>query len=81
MQANLAARGGVEAADKRQIEINNMIWKRSGRQADSATVVGGLVLTGLYDELSGKAYAVVDGEVSAPGATWLDHGLIATDEQ
>jgi enoyl-CoA hydratase/carnithine racemase len=32
MQANLAARGGIEAADKRQIEINNMIWKTADRE-------------------------------------------------
>lgn len=32
MQANLAARGGVAAADKRQIGINNMIWKAADRQ-------------------------------------------------
>ena len=27
MQANLAARGGIAAADARQVEINDMIWK------------------------------------------------------
>lgn len=32
MQANLAARGGIAAADNRQIEINNMIWKAADRQ-------------------------------------------------
>ncbi len=32
MQANLAARGGIEAADARQIEINDMIWKAADRQ-------------------------------------------------
>lgn len=32
MQANLAARGGVEAADSRQVEINNMIWRAEDRQ-------------------------------------------------
>ncbi len=32
MQANLASRGGVAAADKRQIEINNMIWKAADRE-------------------------------------------------
>ncbi len=32
MQANLAARGGVEAADARQVEINDMIWKAADRQ-------------------------------------------------
>lgn len=32
MQANLAARGGVAAADARQIEINDMIWKTADRQ-------------------------------------------------
>lgn len=32
MQANLASRGGVDAADKRQIEINNMIWKAADRE-------------------------------------------------
>jgi enoyl-CoA hydratase/carnithine racemase len=32
MQANLEARGGVSAADFRQIEINEMIWKSKDRQ-------------------------------------------------
>jgi enoyl-CoA hydratase/carnithine racemase len=32
MQANLAARGGIAAADARQIEINEMIWKARDRQ-------------------------------------------------
>lgn len=32
MQANLEARGGIAAADARQIEINNMIWKSKDRQ-------------------------------------------------
>lgn len=32
MQANLASRGGIAAADKRQIEINNMIWKAADRE-------------------------------------------------
>ena len=32
MQANLASRGGVKAADARQVEINNMIWKTADRQ-------------------------------------------------
>jgi enoyl-CoA hydratase/carnithine racemase len=32
MQANLAARGGIEAADARQVEINDMIWKAADRQ-------------------------------------------------
>lgn len=32
MQANLAARGGVAAADKRQVEINDMIWKAADRE-------------------------------------------------
>jgi hypothetical protein len=32
MQANLALRGGVKAADSRQIEINNMIWKAADRE-------------------------------------------------
>lgn len=35
MQANLALRGGVEAADARQIEINDMIWKAADRQRGS----------------------------------------------
>ena len=32
MQANLQARGGIAAADARQIEINDMIWKANDRQ-------------------------------------------------
>jgi enoyl-CoA hydratase/carnithine racemase len=32
MQANLAARGGIQAADARQVEINDMIWKTADRQ-------------------------------------------------
>jgi enoyl-CoA hydratase/carnithine racemase len=32
MQANLEARGGVAAADARQVEINDMIWKARDRQ-------------------------------------------------
>jgi enoyl-CoA hydratase/carnithine racemase len=32
MQANLEARGGIGAADARQIEINDMIWKAKDRQ-------------------------------------------------
>jgi enoyl-CoA hydratase/carnithine racemase len=32
MQANLAARGGIEAADSRQVEINDMVWKVEDRQ-------------------------------------------------
>ena len=32
MQANLEARGGIGAADARQIEINEMIWKTHDRQ-------------------------------------------------
>ena len=32
LQANLAARGGVAAADARQVEINGMIWKAKDRQ-------------------------------------------------
>lgn len=32
MQANLAARGGIAAADAKQVEINNMIWKAADRQ-------------------------------------------------
>jgi enoyl-CoA hydratase/carnithine racemase len=32
MQANLEARGGIGAADARQIEINEMIWKAKDRQ-------------------------------------------------
>ena len=32
MQANLEARGGIGAADARQIEINAMIWKANDRQ-------------------------------------------------
>jgi enoyl-CoA hydratase/carnithine racemase len=32
MQANLEARGGVAAADARQVEINDMIWKAKDRQ-------------------------------------------------
>ena len=31
-QANLEARGGVSAADARQVEINHMIWKTKDRQ-------------------------------------------------
>jgi enoyl-CoA hydratase/carnithine racemase len=32
MQANLEARGGIESADERQVEINDMIWKAKDRQ-------------------------------------------------
>ena len=32
MQANIASRQGVKAADARQVEINNMIWKAADRQ-------------------------------------------------
>jgi enoyl-CoA hydratase/carnithine racemase len=32
MQANLEARGGIAAADARQVEINDMIWKTKDRQ-------------------------------------------------
>jgi len=32
MQANLAARGGIEAADSRQVQINDMIWAAADRQ-------------------------------------------------
>ncbi len=32
MQANLEARGGIAAADARQVEINDMIWKAKDRQ-------------------------------------------------
>ncbi|MEH2562397.1 enoyl-CoA hydratase/isomerase family protein [Bradyrhizobium sp. AZCC 2289] len=32
LQANLAARWGIEAADERQVEINDMIWKAKDRQ-------------------------------------------------
>jgi enoyl-CoA hydratase/carnithine racemase len=32
MQANLEARGGIGAADARQIEINDMIWQAKDRQ-------------------------------------------------
>jgi enoyl-CoA hydratase/carnithine racemase len=32
MQANLEARGGIAAADARQVEINEMIWKAKDRQ-------------------------------------------------
>jgi enoyl-CoA hydratase/carnithine racemase len=32
MQANLEASGGIAAADARQVEINNMIWKAKDRQ-------------------------------------------------
>ena len=32
MQANLEARGGIAAADARQVEINDMIWKARDRQ-------------------------------------------------
>ncbi|MGY3484757.1 enoyl-CoA hydratase/carnithine racemase [Bradyrhizobium sp. USDA 4011] len=32
IQANLAARSGIGAADARQIEINEMIWKSNDRQ-------------------------------------------------
>jgi hypothetical protein len=49
---------------------------------------GRLVSTGLHDELSGEAFAVIDGidgrgsdidldrQIAAPGATWLDYRLI-----
>src|SRR5215470_13994256 len=50
MQANLEARGGVAAADTRQIEINDMIWQTRDRQrgADAffATGVGTTVFEG-----------------------------------
>ncbi|CAN7231658.1 enoyl-CoA hydratase/isomerase family protein [Bradyrhizobium sp. LjRoot220] len=32
MQANLAARGGIQSADAKQVEINDMIWKAADRQ-------------------------------------------------
>ena len=32
MQANLAGRGGIAAADVRQVEINDMIWGARDRQ-------------------------------------------------
>jgi enoyl-CoA hydratase/carnithine racemase len=32
LQANLEARGGIAAADARQVEINDMIWKTKDRQ-------------------------------------------------
>lgn len=32
LQANLAARGGIGAADARQVEINDTIWKAKDRQ-------------------------------------------------
>jgi enoyl-CoA hydratase/carnithine racemase len=32
MQANLEARGGIAAADARQVEINDMIWKAKDRR-------------------------------------------------
>jgi enoyl-CoA hydratase/carnithine racemase len=32
LQANLEARGGISAADQRQVEINDMIWKAKDRQ-------------------------------------------------
>jgi enoyl-CoA hydratase/carnithine racemase len=32
LQANLEARGGIAAADARQVEINDMIWKAKDRQ-------------------------------------------------
>ncbi|WP_027582407.1 enoyl-CoA hydratase/isomerase family protein [Bradyrhizobium sp. Ai1a-2] len=32
MQANLEARGGIAAADARQVEINTMIWETKDRQ-------------------------------------------------
>ena len=32
LQANLAARGGIAAADARQTEINDVIWKANDRQ-------------------------------------------------
>jgi enoyl-CoA hydratase/carnithine racemase len=32
LQANLEARGGIAAADARQVEINNTIWKAKDRQ-------------------------------------------------
>jgi enoyl-CoA hydratase/carnithine racemase len=50
MQANLEARGGVAAADARQIEINDMIWQTRDRQRGSdaffATGVGTTVFEG-----------------------------------
>lgn len=32
LQANLAARGGIKAADERQVEINEMVWKAQDRE-------------------------------------------------
>lgn len=42
MQANLEARGGIAAADARQVEINDMIWKAKDRQRgfDSFSATG-----------------------------------------
>jgi enoyl-CoA hydratase/carnithine racemase len=42
MQANLEARGGIAAADARQVEINEMIWKARDRQrgADAFATTG-----------------------------------------
>lgn len=37
MQANLAGRGGIAAADARQVEINDMIWKAKDRQRGADT--------------------------------------------
>ncbi|MCC8943289.1 enoyl-CoA hydratase/isomerase family protein, partial [Bradyrhizobium sp. Arg68] len=51
MQANLQARGGVAAADARQVEINDMIWKTKDRQRGADAFFA-----------SGPATAVFEGD-------------------
>ncbi|PDT74294.1 enoyl-CoA hydratase/isomerase family protein [Bradyrhizobium sp. C9] len=51
MQANLQARGGVAAADARQVEINDMIWKAKDRQRGADAFFA-----------SGPATAVFEGD-------------------
>ncbi|UGY19206.1 MULTISPECIES: enoyl-CoA hydratase/isomerase family protein [Bradyrhizobium] len=51
MQANLEARGGIAAADARQVEINDMIWQARDRQRGADAFFA-----------SGPATAVFEGD-------------------
>jgi len=51
LQANLEARGGIAAADARQVEINDMIWKSRDRQRGADAFFA-----------SGPATAVFEGD-------------------
>lgn len=51
MQANLQTRGGIAAADARQVEINDMIWKTKDRQRSFDAFVS-----------TGPATAVFEGD-------------------